>query len=142
MRALLDVNVLIALLDSEHVHHAKALHWLQAEGHLGWSSCALTINGCARILSNPSYPNPLPLAQVLKRLQAATRSPQHESLTCGLSLLDEAWFDFDRLLSASQITDAYLLALALHHGHRFITLDARINLHALRRAPGAHLVVL
>ena len=29
MRALLDVNVLIALLDSDHVHHARARDWLR-----------------------------------------------------------------------------------------------------------------
>jgi predicted nucleic acid-binding protein len=68
MRALLDVNVLIALLDAGHVHHAAAGRWL--DSHLadgpaaGWASCPLTQNGCLRILSNRAYPRPQPVAAV------------------------------------------------------------------------------
>ncbi len=50
MRALLDVNVLIALLDAGHVHHATASVWLYANVEKGWASCPLTQNGCLRIL--------------------------------------------------------------------------------------------
>jgi predicted nucleic acid-binding protein len=60
VRALFDVNVLIALLDENHVHHAKARSWLQATGHLGWSSCAITINRCVRIMSNAALKNKNP----------------------------------------------------------------------------------
>ena len=42
MRALLDVNVLIALLDPDHVHHRSATGWLVQNLHLGWASCPLT----------------------------------------------------------------------------------------------------
>lgn len=56
MRALLDVNFLIALLDSDHVRHAHAASWLRANGKLGWASCPITQNGCVRIMSLPSYP--------------------------------------------------------------------------------------
>jgi hypothetical protein len=72
MRALLDVNVLIALLDAGHVHHAAAGRWL--DSHLadgpaaGWASCPLTQNGCLRILSNRAYPRPQPVAAVAARL--------------------------------------------------------------------------
>lgn len=56
MRALLDVNVLIALLDAAHVHHRNARAWLEANIEQGWASCPLTQNGCIRILSQPAYP--------------------------------------------------------------------------------------
>jgi predicted nucleic acid-binding protein len=49
LRVLFDVNVLIALLDEKHVHHQKATTWLSQNGPLGWVSCAITINGCARL---------------------------------------------------------------------------------------------
>ena len=49
MRALLDVNVLIALLDADHVHHARARTWLHDHSADGWASCPITQNGCARI---------------------------------------------------------------------------------------------
>jgi predicted nucleic acid-binding protein len=56
MRALLDVNVLIALLDAGHMHHARATHWLGQEIENGWASCPLTQNGCLRIMAQPAYP--------------------------------------------------------------------------------------
>jgi hypothetical protein len=42
----LHVNVLIALLDAAHMHHARASQWLQQEVTHGWASCHLTENGC------------------------------------------------------------------------------------------------
>jgi predicted nucleic acid-binding protein len=64
MHALLDVNVLIALLDSDHVHHARARAWLKENIRHGWASCPLTQNGCIRIMSQPGYPNALPATAV------------------------------------------------------------------------------
>jgi predicted nucleic acid-binding protein len=57
MRALLDVNVLIALLDADHIHHMRARDWFEANIALGWASCAISQNGCIRILSSAGYPN-------------------------------------------------------------------------------------
>ena len=42
MVALLDVNVLIALLDSGHTHHASTTQWLSTHLHKGHALCALT----------------------------------------------------------------------------------------------------
>ena len=50
MRALLDVNILIALNDEGHIHHLTASRWLAQHMHLGWASCPLTQNGMLRIL--------------------------------------------------------------------------------------------
>jgi hypothetical protein len=142
VKSLLDVNVLVALLDPDHVHHSKAIDWLKANGHEGWSSCVITINGCARVMSHASYPNPLPIPQVLGRLKQASASSSHQALSCALSLLDESRFSADKVLSANQITDIYLLGLAVHHGHRLVTLDARINTSAVKGALPSHLMVL
>jgi predicted nucleic acid-binding protein len=71
MRALLDVNVLIALLDAAHVHHGSARAWLEANIATGWASCPLTQNGCIRILSQPAYPGAEPPAAVAARLAGA-----------------------------------------------------------------------
>lgn len=35
--------------------------------------------------------------------------------------------DASRLLEASQLTDTYLLALALHHGGRLVSFDRRLS---------------
>jgi uncharacterized protein len=140
VRALFDVNVLIALLDENHVHHAKARAWIEAHGELGWSSCAITINGCVRIMSNPSYPNAVPLAEVISRLREATHHAGHESLDCDVSLLDDLRFDPSRLLASSQLTDIYLLGLAVAHRHSLVTFDTRISLLAVQGASSEHLV--
>lgn len=57
--ALLDVNVLIALLDNKHKHHALATSWLFEWLIAGncWASCPITQNGCMRILSLNLFPN-------------------------------------------------------------------------------------
>ena len=39
-RALLYVNVLLALLDADHVDHPRARRWLETEIDDGWASCA------------------------------------------------------------------------------------------------------
>ncbi|TLZ12344.1 MAG: hypothetical protein E6K34_17875 [Gammaproteobacteria bacterium] len=67
MRALLDVNVLIALLDSDHTLHGTAMSWFAKHAREGWASCPITQNGCVRIMSNPSYPNALPVQAVMQR---------------------------------------------------------------------------
>ena len=88
MRALLDVNVLIALLDAGHVHHQRASQWLAQEIGHGWASCPLTQNGCLRIMAQPTYPQALPPAAIASRLQQATTHPAHRFLPDDYSLLD------------------------------------------------------
>ena len=146
MRALLDVNVLIALLDAGHVHHAAAGRWL--DSHLadgpaaGWASCPLTQNGCLRILSNRAYPRPQPVAAVAARLAEAAATPHHAFWPDDLSVLEPTRFAHDRWLDSRQITDAYLLALAVHRDGVFVTLDRGIDISLVTGAMPRHLVTL
>jgi len=55
MRALLDVNFLIALLDEHHTSHAAAIAWFSDNANAAWASCPITQNGCIRILANPRH---------------------------------------------------------------------------------------
>lgn len=142
MRALLDVNVLIALLDSAHVHHRPATAWLQANVASGWASCPLTQNGCVRIMSQPVYPNARPAAVIAARLREAAQTPLHEFWPDQLSLLDEAVFDWQQLFHPRQLTDAYLLALAVRHDAVFVTFDHAVPLRAVHQAAETHLVRL
>ena len=70
MRALFDVNVLIARFDPAHVHHERAHRWWKLNKTSGWASCPLTENGFVRILSQPKYPNTIPTRDALRRLIA------------------------------------------------------------------------
>src|SRR4051794_4668362 len=109
-RALLDVNVLIALLDQDHVGHQKAREWLTREIGAGWASCALTQNGYVRVVSQPRYPSPISTAQAMNLLRQATSTEYHRYLPCDVSLLDPSLFNADRVHGPKQVTDVYLLA--------------------------------
>jgi toxin-antitoxin system PIN domain toxin len=142
MRALLDVNVLVALLDAAHMHHAHATQWLQQEIAYGWASCPLTQNGCLRIMAQPAYPQALPLAAIVSRLAQATAHPAHAFLADDYSLLDANQLHWPHLLGHRQITVSYLLGLAVRHQCRFVSFDARLNLRAVPGAHAEHLVTL
>ena len=142
MRALLDVNVLIALLDGSHIHHRPVTDWLASHIDEGWASSPITQNGCIRVLSQPGYPNPVPAAQVAKRLAEATQHPSHAFWADSISLLQPGYLMWERILSSRHVTDAYLLALAVRQGGRFVTLDRGIVLDAVGGALPEHLVVL
>jgi uncharacterized protein len=142
MRALLDVNVLIALLDAGHVHHTAANAWLHASVQKGWASCPLTQNGCLRILSTEGYPRRQPVGAVAARLLEATQTPFHEFWVDGISVLDPDRFEQGRWLNSRQITDACLLALAVDHDGTFVTLDRNVDLRLARGAELRHLTVI
>jgi toxin-antitoxin system PIN domain toxin len=142
MRALLDVNVLIALLDVDHVHHARAREWFRVEARRGWSSCPITQNGCIRVMSQPAYPNPLPTAAVLERIAHAARHPHHEFWPDDISLLDADVVDGRRIHGPKQVTEIYLLALSLRHGGRFVTFDGAIPVSAVPGATKKHVAVI
>ena len=142
MRGLLDINLLLALLDADHVDHRRARQWLGTEIDHGWASCAITQNGLIRILSQPSYPSPVPVAAAAARLARATESPHHAFWPCDPSFLDARLVDRSRVHGPRQVTDVYLLALAVHHGGRFVTFDGRVPLEAVTGATPEHLVVV
>ncbi len=142
MRALLDVNVLIALLDADHTHHERARGWFAEHASEGWASCAITQNGCIRIMSNISYPNALPIRTIVARLAGACRHKIHEFWACDLSILADASIDAEKIHGPRQLTDLYLLALAVQHGGRFVSFDAAVPITAVRNAAAHHLVVL
>ena len=142
MRALLDVNVLIALLDADHSLHERAFEWFGVHARGGWASCPISQNGCLRIMSHPGYPNPLPVAAVMERLAAATRSSYHQFWPDDVSLLDPLIADPARIHGPRQLTDLFLLALAIHHGGRFVTFDTAVSLNAIKGAEKKYLVIL
>lgn len=142
MRALFDVNVLIALLDTDHVGHTVATSWFADQLKHGWASCPITENGTARIMSSPGYANPLPVAAILQRLAAAKATEHHRFWPDDVSLTDSEIFKYNELLGSKQITDRYLLALAIRNKGRFVTFDQGIRPTAVVGASAEHLVQL
>ena len=130
--ALLDVNVLIALVDPQHVHHEPSHRWFEAHGGHGWATCPLTQNALLRILGNPRYPNspggPLVVMPLPQELLA---HPTHVFWPDALSWDSAGVFVGDGLLHHGQITDTYLLALAVHHQGRLVSFDSRLSSKAV-----------
>ena len=138
---LLDVNVLLALLDPVHPHHALAHAWF-ADAGAAWASCNITQNGAMRIMAHPRYGNAVASAAIAAELLAdVCRQPGHVYWPSDLSLLDSPLIDRERLLSSDQVTDTYLLALAVHHGGRLATFDKRLVTSAVRGGEAARFVI-
>jgi uncharacterized protein len=142
MRALLDVNVLIALLDASHVHHRLATNWLTRNIRHGWASCPITQIGCIRVMSQAAYPNARSPAEVAERLRAAAEDRYHEFWAADTDVLAEKPINWSAMLSARHITDAWLLALAVQRDGRFVTFDRRVPLAAVAGAEARHLEVI
>lgn len=122
---LLDVNVLLAMADPRHVNHDAAHQWFAAGGNTAWATCPITENGFVRIASHPNYPNrPGDAALVLGTLGRMCSLPGHQFWAADTSLRD--LLPADTILTHTQITDLYLLGLAVAHGGRLATFDQRI----------------
>ncbi|MGH9154632.1 MAG: type II toxin-antitoxin system VapC family toxin [Acidimicrobiales bacterium] len=142
MRALLDINVLLALLDRDHLDHQRARSWLESEIAGGWASCPITENGFVGVISQRRYPNPISPAEAITLLAGATAQPHCQFWACDRSLLDASVVDRSRLHGPRQVTDAYLLALATVHRGRFVTFDRSISIAVAPGATADNLVVM
>lgn len=142
MRALLDVSLLLALMDSDHIHHQPALAWWDKNQQFGWASCPLTQNGFIRISSQRSYAGYRTPVNAIEQLRRQTGLPNHEFWPDDVSLADNNLFDRNRILGPKQLTDIYLLGLAAKHGGRLATFDRTIPLAAVRAAQPKHLAVV
>lgn len=142
MRSLLDVALLIALLQEHHAHYDRAHEWWAANRAEGWASCPLTQNGFLRIVPQLRFPKPVGPPDPFALLSDMMATTDHEFWPDDISLLDEEIIDRTRVLGPKQLTDIYLVALAVKHGGRLVTFDRTIPLGAVRGAEARHLVVI
>ena len=125
---LLDVNVLIALLWPPHAAHARAQRWFAQNAHQGWATCAMTQASFVRIVSNPVFSRRVvsPL-DALEVLSGSLQHPAHRFWAEDVGVM-QALAHFGRcLIGHQQITDAYLLGLAIHKKGRLVTLDGSLG---------------
>jgi toxin-antitoxin system PIN domain toxin len=142
-RSLLDVNVWIALLDDAH-QFSDAANAFVDDPSTRIATCPLVENGVIRVMAMPSYSRGggVPMATVRARLQQACRVLDHAFWPDDVSLRDDTLVDFSRVQGHQQVTDLYLLALAVRHGGRLVTFDRAVALSSVRGATDAHLLVL
>ena len=142
-RALLDVNVLIALLDDAHVFSRRANEWLDAAPRR-IATCPIVENGVIRIMSAPAYSatHRATPEQVAEGLKVLAEGLDHEFWPDEVSLLDDTLVDFSRLHGHRQVTDAYLLALAVRRGGALATFDTALPITAVRGASKKHFLAI
>lgn len=121
MTLLLDINLLIALLWERHEHHRAAQRWFGGVERL--ATCPLTQLGFVRISSNPAIGYALEVTVAREVLRDLTKHPRHAFWAHGISIIDRA---VPTVAGTKQLTDAYLLGLAVRRGGRLATLDQGI----------------
>ena len=143
MRHLLDVNVWVALLDEAHVFHASALAFIQ-QPRLKIATCPMVENGVIRVLNLPGYSKlgPVGFDVVSQKLAEICAELDHEFWPDQLSLRTPGLVYWPRVLGHNQITDVYLLALAVSNRGCLATLDQRVVLSTVVGATTKNLLHL
>lgn len=142
-RALFDVNALIALVDPNHIFHERNHRWWAENHGFGWAICPLVENGVLRIMSQPAYSSSrqFRISELVETFQTFRAATNWEFWADDWSLMDGRIFESRWLVGHRQITDSYLLALAVHRGGRLVTFDGQIPTAAVRGAESDHLVL-
>ena len=137
---LLDVSVLIALFSDRHVHHQAAHDWFADAKGDGWATCPLTENGFVRVMRQrrPTWP----VGEFVRLLRQFCNDRNHHFWPDTLSLTDHAVFEPAAIAGPQQITDVYLLALAVKKSAALATTDQSIPLGAVRGARETNLLVI
>jgi toxin-antitoxin system PIN domain toxin len=139
-RYLVDVNVVIALVDPMHMHHERAHRWFAERSGSPWCTSPIVQNDALRILAHPNYPNTQSMPAVVMSLSSLVSHPEHEFLADSVSLLTGD-VRRERLLSSGQVTDSYLLALAVASDAQLVTFDTRLVTIAVPGGAGALLAL-
>jgi toxin-antitoxin system PIN domain toxin len=137
MGALLDVNALIALVDSDHVGHHAMQKWFIRHHRFGWATCPLTENGMVRVLSQAAYPSgqrtPTEAIQVLNALKTAFGN-SYQFWPDDISIADDSTFESALIAGTRQVTDVYLLGLAARNNGAMVSFDRSLIWQAVRGA--------
>jgi hypothetical protein len=127
MAFLLDVNVLVALMWPAHEGHLKARQWFSRYSNTGWATCPFTQAGLVRILTNPAFsPEAVSPIEAANALSTTLLHTAHQFWKDEISFAKAISPFRARLIGHRQITDAYLLGLAMHMKGKFVTRDRAV----------------
>jgi toxin-antitoxin system PIN domain toxin len=124
---LLDVIALIALLWEEHPFHEGCATWFAKAAKTGWATCPITEAGFVRIVCSPAFTaRPPSVHNAIGLLRAVTESASNHHFwndELPISVIGMRW---KPPLCHKQVTDLYLLPLAIHNKGTLVTFDQRI----------------
>lgn len=128
MVKLIDINVLLALTWPNHLHHAASRHWFKNACPQGWATCPFTESGFIRLSSNPKvFADAVSPRQALKILQSLKNRGSYEFWPSSISLTDWPQEMMQRLTGYRQVTDLYLICLALSKKGSLVTFDRKLQ---------------
>jgi toxin-antitoxin system PIN domain toxin len=131
--ALLDVNVLVALFEPDHVHHELAHDWFAERRDSGWATCPVTETGLVRMLMNPRVRGGVAIAAsaVIDRLRTFRADATHHWWEADVSLADASIFRPTAVQGHRRVTDLYLAGLAHARGGKLVTFDQSVLWNAI-----------
>ena len=118
MTWLLDANVLIALCTMDHVDHTRATNWYHAEKNRKFATCPITQGALIRFQLR--FGREIKASQAWRLIRAVSAVRNHEFWPDDLNFKD---IPSKGILGHRQVTDAYLVALAVKHTGRVATMD-------------------
>jgi uncharacterized protein len=138
LRFLLDVNVLVALLDEDHVHHQLVSEWFDTPG-LRWAVCPFTEAGFLRYMTRPKLGD-MSMEEATAMLARLALEPGYQYQPISADWQTLCGIFFTRLFGHNQITDAYLLGVAVREGLVLVTCDRAILHLAGEQSKHVHLL--
>ena len=128
MSYLLDANALIALGWTQHEHHEKISRWFRGHSREGWATTAFTQAAFVRVIAQPAFSGQsIGIADIVELLLRNTAHPKHRLLPLDFGFGEVMGWCTGGLLGHRQVTDAWLLALAIRHKVKLLTFDAGIR---------------
>jgi predicted nucleic acid-binding protein len=125
MAALLDVNVLVALVMDDHVHHQHAEAWLEHDGIVaGWSTCLVAELGVIRVCAQLPASR-WPPARTSRRVRLLKNRPGYRWAVDPGS--PAKMREIRTATTGAQVGDRYLLGFARRQGVRLVTFDRGIK---------------
>jgi toxin-antitoxin system PIN domain toxin len=138
-----DVNVLVALMWPSHLHHQRARQWFDALGDLPWATCPLTQSGLIRASSNPRVVGEaVSPGEAVTHLRQLQELGNHEFWSDDLDFAGDNPIPLEHLMGHRQVTDAYLLGLAIHHEAQLVTFDRGIQNLLSAKSSDHHSILL
>ncbi len=125
-RYLPDVNVLLALTNEDHVSFLIATKWFKGRGQSEFLLCPLTETSFVRLACTPGVGNKK-LRDAIFVLRELMRIPGFHYRS-----IHDSWLNLTApflwgLQGHKQVTDAYLLGIAIEENAVLVTLDKRIQ---------------
>lgn len=123
-----DVNALVYAHRGDLPQHERYRRWLRAmlNGVSSYGVVDVVVLGFVRLVTNPRiFPEPTPLSDALAFADVLRHRPHAIPVGPG----PRHWSIFDGLCrqidaKGGDVTDAYLAALAIEHGHELVTEDS------------------